>query len=135
MSIRTWKAEFYPNDAYAFREGTGVAADIIRHSLRKWQGLRKEALAKHGVEYNGYYVSASGERSALDIDSDTCSLCVAYFDSDEDGVGCDQCPLYQHLGERCDYNAFSPYSIACRTHDVEPMIAALEAILLKEETK
>lgn len=39
MSLETWKEEFYPIPADEVPESQALA-----HSLRKWEGLRKENL-------------------------------------------------------------------------------------------
>jgi hypothetical protein len=45
MSIETWKAEYYPCDADSDEAQAAPAA----HGLRKWYGLRPEAIARHGL--------------------------------------------------------------------------------------
>ena len=42
MSIESWKAEFYPTPADEASKDQAIA-----HSLRKWEGLRKENLDRH----------------------------------------------------------------------------------------
>jgi hypothetical protein len=37
MSLESWKAEFYPIPADEVKK-----KDALAHSLRKWEGLRKE---------------------------------------------------------------------------------------------
>lgn len=46
MSIKTWKEEFYPVKP----RKSMTTKEAIEHSLRKWEGLRKSNLKKHGLE-------------------------------------------------------------------------------------
>lgn len=125
----TWKAEFYP-------VGAKVAAvseeDAVLHSLRKWTGLRKVAMDKHGVSYNDIYASVGiGEMS--------CALCLL-------NDACDTCELARFLGASasadddhvetaydgepylpCDVPR-QPFSAFLADHDPEPMIKALEKV-------
>lgn len=129
MSLETWKQEFYPINAREVSKD-----DAIQHSLTKWRGLRPEALARHGVVMKGKSVAEAGneERSldAIFIDAHTCALCHHY----EGAYGeCLECPLFNHLGERCDEYEASPYKRFSLYNNPEPMIKALEATLKAQE--
>jgi hypothetical protein len=93
MSLDTWKQEFYPVAAV---ECPGNVVDAIAHSIRKWTGLTKENLERHGLRK----VSADGigegdEPSVSDgtkfyTCSFSCALCVHF--------SCAACPLAQARG-------------------------------------
>jgi hypothetical protein len=42
MSLASWKAEFYPTPASRIKTVLGA----VKHSLRKWKGLRTVALKR-----------------------------------------------------------------------------------------
>lgn len=122
MSIATWKEEFYPVDASKCPQDEAVA-----HSLRKWKGLRPDALRAHGLAANYSLRDAGG--ATFPVDVDTCALCKAHTD-------CDTCPLYKVRGGRpCDMATESeeengqpsPFEAWQEKSNPEPMIAALEA--------
>lgn len=125
MTIKTWIAEFYPITAK--RAAKGSALDATIHSLRKWEGRRPEAMARHGVSLGWQHEIYDG-KSTFMFSGETCALCVKYRLT-WSGV-CGECPLYLARDKvPCDgrmpgedispYNAFSP----------EPMIAWLEKAL------
>lgn len=119
MSLKTWKEEFYPIPSDEVSESQALA-----HSLRKWEGLRKENLEKHGVGS-----SASGVMEFfidfLPIDSSTCALCHYHVDS----VRCVTCPLVKLTrGGNCD----SAYVLWSHAGDPEPMIELIKLAANKE---
>jgi len=126
MSLNTWKKQYYPTPASRCRK-----ADAIAHSLRKWRGLRPEALKKHKV-----YLSGS---TMLDndvyfiIDASSCALCRHHLRSE--GEKCTDCPLHQTLGRDCDDGRGSPYRALTAEYNPEPMIAALEKTLARQQRK
>lgn len=93
MSMKTWKAEFYPIEARNVPKGKAV-----EHSLQKWIGLKLENVAKHGletkflsvVERNAYGTAVD----SLRFDATTCALCVYYAQGDF-VTRCVGCPLYE----------------------------------------
>ena len=147
MSLETWIDEFYPTDPEATAPEEAVA-----HSLRKWKGLRADALTRHGVTVKDARLSDGG-RDWLGIDSSSCALCVHYLndfwpddedheDPDETRPRCDGCPLVAVLGRSCDDDivgkferADGPYFMFVGENDPEPMIAALEAAAKLEAKK
>lgn len=109
--------EFYPIDAHEVpRE------DAISHSLRKWEGLQPEALAKHKVTFKAYEGRIQDRHSSLDIDDSTCALCAHHIDAQ-----CESCPLQILLGGRCD-GFGGPYSIARHDKDTQPMLDSLRRL-------
>ena len=77
MSLKTWKAEFYPVPASKCKE-----KDALAHSLRRWLGFRRTATTRHHV------------RARHALDATCCALCQT-FDCDDD------CPLGRGPCERC----------------------------------
>lgn len=124
MSLETWKAQYYPVDA-----ADVPPAEAVAHSLRKWEGLRKENLNKHQCFINGDLgVIDLDTEEVLHIDTGSCALCAHY----EYPRRCPNCPLFNVLGGvRCDganqpYQWFSAVMIRRNTPDPEPMISALK---------
>lgn len=121
MTLKTWKAEFYPKEAKARMSKKSA----IEHSIQKWIGLRKENLEAHGLVADSHqvliYEDIDSDR--LRIDSRSCALCHKYALMQEDE--CEKCPLYLYLGGRCD-SVETPYFVWRRTGDPEPMIDALQ---------
>ena len=137
MSIESWKAEFYPVPA------DEVPVDqAIAHSLRKWEGLRKENLDRHDVIKAGRRLWHDDE-SPFYIDGDSCALCHRYlFDGDGDAhdhdVSCDNCPLsIARGGFPCDRSlpdeSNAPWQEFGREGNPEPMIFWLNAAQAKIE--
>lgn len=123
MSLETWKAEFYPIEASKV-----LVEDAVQHSLRKWRGLTKENLKKHGVKQDGN--SIYDVFGSLRLNYGSCALCFHYECSVSD---CPGCPLVSVLGTRCDIcvnrddeHIVSPYREFIWRNDPLPMIEALE---------
>ena len=149
MSLRSWEADFYPicADVAAryFRDGDWSAADLVEHSLRKWRGLRRESLDKHGVVRLSAYTIGDPDTthpaSAFQVSATTCSLCAAYEPTEEIDLEtedyvtvCGDCPLYlSRGGVSCDtrsaHEEHSPFYAFGSGNGPEPMIAALEKAL------
>lgn len=133
MSIETWKAEFYPEEAdIAAEKG---ALEATKHSLLKWEGLRKENKDKHGLGQGvggGRVLVFGGE--SFRIDSGTCALCGFVGLKEE---SCESCPFYLANGFDCsgDLEEYDeeieeyPYHSYTKTGDPEPMIECLEKTL------
>ena len=133
MSLKTWKEEFYPVEADS-PEAQASTRAAIEHSLRKWRGLRPEALRKHEVRLEGPYnkeiVDNTGDRidDRFGISGYSCALChMAEF------YICDDCPLVKVSGVACDHaeniDEVSAWEVYIHTADPEPMIAQLEKAL------
>lgn len=137
MSLESWKQEFYPMKA----NQTSVD-DALDHSIRKWEGLQPENLAKHGVhlwrQYSaGFYrvveIGQEGhpEHDRVRIDASTCALCI-HFDYDSGSLnGCGDCPLGQVRGVPCterteaEENRISPWGSFLQCGDPQPMLVQL----------
>lgn len=150
MSLESWEAEFYSTDPE-----TTAPEGAVAHSLRKWMGLRQDAMQRHGVSVKDARLGDGG-RDWLGIDSSSCALCVHHLndfwpdeedheDPDETRPRCDGCPLVAVLGRSCDDDVFddngervvekAPYFTFVEHNDPEPMIAALEAAAKLEAKK
>lgn len=137
MSLATWKAQYYPVPAQDCPK-----EQALEHSRRKWIGLRKENLEKHGLCYGQHIgaIYAEGNASKLDIDGHTCALCAVYGPTDED---CGGCPLFLARGVRCDEShgndaaQLSPFHafVDGDKADPEPMIALIERAIENERSK
>ena len=119
MSLQTWEEEFYPESAEEAAERGEAAA--VEHSLRKWEGLKEENRAQHGLKAYSRSIHESAETAKyLEIDEGTCALCQM-------GVGCSPCPLYKARGgSACDRRRFdevkAPWYAWTDDRDPEPMI-------------
>jgi hypothetical protein len=99
MSLETWKAEFYPTDA------TDLANELTclgaaEHSLRKWTGLLKKNLSKHGMRLNRasllLFEDGVPNLSRLTImGSFSCALCMKHDDQ------CAKCPIVLSGNKEC----------------------------------
>jgi len=121
MSIKTWKKEFYPVPASRVSKKNALA-----HSLRKWEGLKKSNLKKHGVKYDKlFFVGIKDDLERLLIDATTCALCHHYLDN-----RCVDCPLYAVIGKSCDDNGWreggSPYTDFVDFGKASPMLRLLK---------
>jgi len=142
MSIETWKQEFYAVEAGVLNSAADVVA--LRHSVKKWEGLRPGNLERHGLK-----VSSKHGRSRIQgvkganfyIDSASCALCSKYLFFSRDDDGCGNCPLSKIRGNVvCDVDVdgddISPFKAWRRGADPEPMLhwlrKALKVAMLKE---
>lgn len=133
MSLATWKKEFYPVEADS-PEAQASARAAIEHSLRKWRGLRPEALLKHEVRLEGPHhkevVDAGRADERQGISSRSCALCVRFDDA---GGNCDGCPIVKVSGMACDHaeniDEVTAWEVYVHDADPEPMIAQLEKAL------
>lgn len=141
MSLKTWIKQYYPVKAGSKRLKTDYQRTA--HSLKKWLGLKSDAIGRHGL------VLTFGTADLLSltdfdnpserfvINADTCALCLWYIDDNFSTGGCANCPLKKTLGIRCDYDRNGPWRRFKNTGDPDDMIAALSKTLtrLKKEAK
>ena len=125
MSLKTWKAEFYP--VCASRCPKERAA---RHGLQKWLGLRKKSLKKHRLEQFGNEITDG--KDYFFIDDLTSALCWHYA-----FYACDECPLVKLRGGlRCDEPDYdSPHAVWQRDQNIHPMLNLLRKAAKLEEEK
>jgi hypothetical protein len=97
MSLQTWIKQYMPTDPGDCK----TDLEAIEHSLLKYQGLRKGAMAEHGVaRAGGQLVQKSNFSKRIGImGMDSCALCIRFKDSTAK-QSCAKCPLYQ-VGEHC----------------------------------
>jgi hypothetical protein len=116
MSLESWKAEYYPVPA-----DQCPPEQAVEHSLRKWIGLRRENLERHGMRAMSEDITDAQTSEWFRIGASTCSLCETH-------TICRGCPL---LAGQCvdGMNAWWD------DHDPEPMIAALEAALKMQQSQ
>lgn len=129
MSLQSWMDEFYPEDAGDFYNAGATSVELVEHSLRKWRGLRGEALERHHVELGhlghvvGYLDDGIGY---VEIDGSSCALCHRYAHP-RNLSDCVGCPL-QEVSMNCNLDG-SHWWIWKDEHDPEPMISCLEDAL------
>jgi hypothetical protein len=103
MSLQTWKEEFYPIPASECRK-----EDAVKHSLRKWIGLKKENLKKHGLRHlGGSWISeVENNENGIVTSSPSCALCTLFVCGPESGI---RCPILGFSGRTCDdqYQCFT----------------------------
>lgn len=136
MSLQTWKDEFYPRPALAMVDSSWL--DCLDHSIRKWEGLLPENLAKHDVSLlhgpDGVpVVMDDDEEEEFEIASVTCALCekADFCRVEERGNNspsmCDYCPLAKSLGMSCSPSTREGvYDKFYTTLDPLPMLEALK---------
>lgn len=125
MTLKTWMEEFYQVGAC-----TADKEYAIEHSLRKWEGLRPENLAKHDCRVISFVVHDQAD-SRFNIASDSCALCVHYCLETDEGTDCESCPLsIARGGHACDVaredEECSPWSAMIQGQYPEPMIVWLQ---------
>lgn len=130
MTMKEWKAKYYPKDAREFSHATWRQA--VAASLKKWRGIaawRKTATAAEREKLREEYAFA-----------DTCAMCwlsaegrvsehenfLAHIPKVPDTC-CSVCPLWK-LGHGCD-RFLSPWSEFHKTGDPQRMIDALQQTL------
>lgn len=134
MSIESWKAEFYPIPAEDCPK-----EQAITHSLRKWEGLRKDALGRHAIGLTDSGFLIGGDRTIFLVNASSCALCEHFYNEANEDEPCANCPLAIARGgfacdceKPCEHN--SPWAAwqYNKWHDPEPMIAALKAALASQ---
>jgi len=92
MSIANWKKEFFHTPMPLTR----IAA--IKHSIRKWEGLKEVNRRKHGLTLSKHYPDMITDDDAsigMYIDGTNCALCEL-FDL------CSGCPVNTVTGTNCE---------------------------------
>lgn len=114
MSLSTWKKEFYRTTA----NSRTAMKDPLKHSLRKWEGLQKKNLAKHGMNWHPEYGNKIIDRFgiAFRISESSCACCKKVESN------CDQCPITILTGFDCDHE----YCRSVTLKTPNPMIALLK---------
>lgn len=126
MSLETWKKEFYRIPAKQVSKGWA-----LRHSLRKWIGLRLCNRKKHKVSLGDYSLVDSSCSTIGILGSGSCALCTHFLFVKDD---CVDCPLTKAGFLPCG-EGDSPYSKFIYTRRTSPMIKALEKAQKKMREK
>lgn len=130
MSLASWKKEYYPTPASSIKTDSGAVA----HSIRKWKGLSKQAMKKHGIEWGAAYATVHEPDNVsryFEISEKSCALCVLH-------PVCVGCPLAAvRRGYACDSLRPEEYLPPWqrRMESVRPMLTWLNraAKMLKEK--
>jgi len=144
MSLTTWKQEFYSIEASDLvKSNSNDLVAIVKHSLRKWKGLRSKNLRKHRLVYNPNIksIQEEGTKNTFTISMHSCSLCkyagiqagVKVLETPYWKSICGFCPLYKVRAnvpcDRISYTQTSPWGIFVLKGDPEPMIRDLKETL------
>ena len=123
MSLKTWKAEYYPTEAY---EATDNDLQAALHSLKKWEGLTPRNLAEHGgVASDGELIFKGDE---FELSDENCALCQrSELEFGQQDGYCAKCPLWKVRGEMECYKklpseGLSPWHTMLEHGDPRPMI-------------
>lgn len=121
MSLESWKREFYPVPAPRAKEWKAAA-----HSLRKWIGLSRANLKRHGLEKaDGSHMIKQRGGGLMMHGTETCALCCQYDDGTEEN-SCGPCPLYAALdNDKCAGDKNDVYGKWLHRGHAGPMIRAL----------
>jgi len=130
MTIETWKQKFYAAEASVVGNDTDVVA--LRHSIKKWEGLRPGNLERHGLRVDCARIVDVGGVN-FHINSESCALCRKYIFFNEQ-ASCVPCPLYKvRGGVACDKDVDgddpSPFDTWRDRADPEPMLHWLRKAL------
>lgn len=131
MSLESWEKEFYPVEAGKCPK-TNLA--MLKHTLLKYRGARKENLEKHNVVLMGNYIRCNNYNYIFRFSSQTCSLCHKYLKDSDDIYGCQKCPIGTE-GESCDGTEDSAYRKFVFEGNPEPMISLVECLIKEEQKK
>lgn len=113
MSLASWKREFYRTPADKVKP-----EEALDHSIRKWDGLSAEALAKHGLKPHALWkfrILSDRQDKWVEIDSCTCALCQAHTIGCR--IECSLCEVHKATGRNCQ----SQYLSFIRKGNPKPM--------------
>lgn len=105
MSIDTWIAEFYPVSAVEAAKGNDM--ELTEHALRKWTGLTKENLDRHGINTpkSGDITEMVGVNDitkTFSVAGSNCAMCIKHSTHGyESMIKCAQCPIVKATGVKC----------------------------------
>ena len=163
-SYAEWLAKYYPIDAKEFipaeddedtvyffseadelgpmsKEQKAQEISALKHSIRKWEGLRPETLREYGVYFTaeGFPVFISPEEykdyippaeARLYINSTSCALCVLKAASCEDcSIGGYLASTEETLAPFGGLNCLEQFGEMVMNKDPEPMISLLNETL------
>lgn len=125
MSLASWKREFYRTPAHKVSQKYA-----LKHSLKKWMGLKPSNIKKHNVSLRDICL-VDKRGNELGFGDTTCALCQHYQVND-----CSDCPLtIVNNGKPC-HKTGQPYDVFTNTHRIASMIKLLQkALKLTPRTK
>lgn len=123
MSLESWEDEFYPMTAKETLSANLSMIEIIKHSLKKWIGLKKENIDKHDINSNPFC------NDRFEVNEDSCSLCVKYYREHSLLGECRDCPIVKATGKTC----LRSFEIFEDNYLPEPMIDILKETLSYHE--
>ena len=127
MSLATWKKEFYRTPANKVSKRYA-----LKHSLKKWLGLKPANKKKHGVVLRcSVLVDKKDEDKCFEFDCENCSLCCHFND---DVLFCEKCPLVKTGTPECAA-LNSPWTKFHIKNTAAPMIKALQKAVDQEKKK
>lgn len=124
MTIKSWKKEFYPVPAENAAKTDLMA---LRHTLKKYLGLRKENIKKHELLHLRNVIQ--DDNDCFVFSGNTCALCEKYNDN------CDNCPITKQEGESCNGSDDNVYLQLANNGNPEPMIELMKILIKKEQRK
>lgn len=109
MTMESWKAEFYTEDAADFTEKSDE--ECLKHCIKKWTGALPENTQRHEVTYHEYEIKPLSEDiRRFSFTGISCALCQKYSDSspDVDDLDCfsdnedEYCPIVKITEDTCN---------------------------------
>lgn len=143
MSLQTWEEEFYTSMLDA-KEWTDK--QCFEHTLTKYQGLKKENLAKHDVTLSRAHVGSGYVNSEkFFVGTSNCALCQKYYDreqedDDDPRTPCKKCPL-DKAAYGCfndsdgTHKSFNLWDIMYVKNDPKPMIKQMKEMIAECNNK
>ncbi len=130
MSMKSWKVEFYPISASKCKKDD---ISLLKHALKKWRGLTKKNLFKHGLKTEPddhiRVLDTTNPKNVFYVGDSDCSLCRKYLT----GQGsCTHCPIATKAAlDRGNIGCKTPYRNFYNNGRATPMIKRLEAAIKK----
>ncbi len=121
MSLKTWNTEHYPVDAKDLENSGASDLDLVDHVLRKWPGLSKRNLERHGLLREDYEIEGEADESFY-VGAGSCALCLRFEDCSH---SCPKCPITKATGGACCEHRVGPYSTWRTNGRVGPMLKVL----------
>lgn len=134
MSLETWMNEFMPIPAHT--AALLSEEEVVKHSIKKYEGLTPENKAKHGVFLdcrNLHDVVSQATRDVVDdgifMGESTCSLCkhakIKAREKGKDGLHCEYCLINEATGDTCTSAWVKAVDLRPETRDEKPLLDVL----------
>lgn len=133
MSLNSWKRKYYKG---RIRSAAADPLSAVKHSLKKWKGLRPDKLEEHGLVVSWGDVVNPVTGKAFVVNNETCALCVM-CQTATGCADCGKCPVVEVTGKTCDGRSGndSAYGTWIRDNNPEPMIKLLKHVRDKLKEK